>query len=152
MKKIIIYILIVVFLLTICAISIAQTLDKIVKMDGDVLMVLITNVSGDAISYTYPNENVTDTIKQKLVKEIQYASGRVEKISDLIEINGESDWKKVLLTKDPNEVFRLVKKGEVQSQKSSFGGSESKLRESAVQSLKKEAAKKGGLYCLCPIG
>lgn len=148
MKKEIFYMLIAAFLLTICTISIAQTFDKIIKMDGNVLVVKITNVSGNTISFTYPNETATNTINRKSVKEIQYASGRIEEISNLIEINGESDWAKVALTKDPNEVIGLVRKGEIQAQESIFFGNESKLREKAAESLKKEAAKKGAFIVL----
>jgi len=126
----------------------AQTTDKIVKMNGDTLTVTVTNVSESTITYSYPRETVTTTINRKVVKQIIYQSGRVENISEPIVINGEADFEKVIITKDPNEVLGLVKKGDVQSKASKLYGKESKLRVTATDDLKKEAVKKGGFIIL----
>ena len=138
----------IIVLSTITYSAFGQTTDKIIKIKGDTLKVTVTNVSESTITYSYPNETVTTTINRKVVKQIIYKSGRTEDISSPVIINGEADFEKVILTKDPNEVIGLVKKGEVQSKAQKGFGKESKLRITATEDLKKEVAKKGGFIVL----
>lgn len=122
---------------------IGQTVDKIVRIKGDTLKVAIQSVSENFISYTYPNEKVTQTINKKIVKQIIYSSGRTEIVTTPIVILGESDWGKVILTTNPNDVEGLTNLGELQGIGKSAIGGEKQTRPKAEKDIKIQAAKKG---------
>ena len=54
------------------------------------------------------------------------------------------NWEDIIVTKNPNEVEGLERLGEVEAEAKKVFGKESKLRNSAMEKLKKEAALKGG--------
>lgn len=121
----------------------AQTNDKVIKVKGDTLNVLIQSINDDAIVYKYPNENVTQTINKNIVKQIIYSSGRIENITTPISINGEKDWEKVVLTTNPKDVEGLTNLGELQGLGKSGTGGEQQTRPKAEKDIKTQAAQKG---------
>jgi hypothetical protein len=125
-----------------------QSTDKIIKINGDTLNVAVTNVSESSVTFAYPNETATSSINRKVVQQIIYKSGRVESISEPMIIRGEADFENVIITKDPNEVLGLIKKGDVEGKAFKYFGNESKLRVTATDKLKKEAANKGAFIIL----
>lgn len=115
--------------------------DVIVKHNGDRLSVKVLTVD-EKVTFTYPDETVSNTISLNCVSEIIFSNGRVQKCSDKIEVNGEDDWEKVIITNNPNDVSCLVRKGEVRSTANntwSFKGKMS-LDKKATRKIKKEAA------------
>lgn len=102
----------------------------------------VTAVNENSISYTYPNETVTNSIGKAAVKEIQFESGRVESITEKVNINGSDGWENVIITSNPAEIVGLRRKGEVKSKAGGYWsmrtakGTEKK----ATERIKKEAA------------
>ncbi|MBJ6119008.1 hypothetical protein JAO76_12445 [Pontibacter sp. BT310] len=119
--------------------------DTITKLNGESMEVLVSTVGDKEISFVYLNETVTNVINKNQVKEIKFASGRVQKFSEKIVINGEQDWEKVIVTTLESDVAGLVRKGEVRAKAS--GGStfsnQANIDEKATMKLKKEAAAMG---------
>jgi hypothetical protein len=119
--------------------------DTIIKLDGESLIVLVSAIGEKEITYTYPNESISNVISKNLVKEIQFASGRSQKFSEKVIINGEQDWEKVHITTLESDIAGLVRKGEVKAK--AAGGStlsnQKNIDEKATMKLKKEAAAMG---------
>jgi len=61
----------------------------------------------------------------------------------LPEINGEEDWEKVVVTRNPNEVVGLTKVTTLKEEAKKVLGQESILRTQVIEQVKKVAAKKG---------
>ncbi|AMR28990.1 hypothetical protein A0257_19060 [Hymenobacter psoromatis] len=120
-------------------------LDKIVKVNNETLSVKVVTVGEQSISFTYPNETVINTLSRNQIKEIDFASGRVQTITERIIIEGEQDWQKVIVTTLESDVSGLVRKGEVKAK--ATGGStfsnQANIDARATEKLKKQAAKLG---------
>lgn len=118
--------------------------DLIIKMNGDSLGGKITNIGPDQVTYTYPNEILTYTISKNGIKEIQFASGRIEKVNDPIVIKGEEDWEKVKIAVLPSELTGLKQVGRIYAVgRPNFGRSVAKKEQIALDKARKEAASKG---------
>lgn len=85
----------------------------------------------------------TPSAKNEL-KEIQFASGRIEKVNDPIVIKGEEDWEKVKIAVLPSEVTGLKQVGRIYAVgRPNFGRSLAKKEQIALDKARKEAASKG---------
>jgi len=62
---------------------------------------------------------------------------------ELPEINGEEDWEKVVVTRNPNEVVGLTKITTLKEEAKKVLGQEPILRTQVIEQVKKVAAKKG---------
>lgn len=106
----------------------------------------IIAVDDYAIKYAYPGETVVNSIGRAAVAKIIYSSGRVEQISELIDVTGNDGWKNVIITSNPNEVIGLVRAGEIKAKAGGYWsmrstkGSDRK----ATERIKREAAELGG--------
>ncbi|HYV94961.1 MAG TPA: hypothetical protein VE978_24515 [Chitinophagales bacterium] len=118
--------------------------DTIFQLNNEVIICKVSNISEFEIVYSYIGESLTNSISKKQVKEIHFGSGRIQKFSQLIAINGEEDWEKVQLTTLPSDVVGLVKKGEVKGK--AWGSTVedmTDLKNRAEEKIKREAAKLG---------
>ncbi|MCC7332166.1 MAG: hypothetical protein IT232_06100 [Flavobacteriales bacterium] len=120
-----------------------QINDTIVKHTNEIIEVKIISIENNSIIYSYPNESITQTISLNCVNEIKFSSGRLQKGTQKIEIKGEIDWNKVIITANPDDVKCLVRKGEVTASASNTNNLKSKkqVEEKAMMKFKKEAAK-----------
>lgn len=116
--------------------------DLLIKHSGEVMRVVVSNVTEKDITFTYPNETVINTISKNMVKEIQFSSGRIQKITERVIVTGEDDWEKVTITNNPDDVIGLVRKGEVRAKASNDWNFKSVkgVAEKAEKKIKKEAA------------
>ena len=119
--------------------------DTIFLLNNEEIVCNVTNITELEIMYSYVGESLTNTISKKRVKEIHFGSGRIQKFSELIIINGEKDWEKVQLTTLQTDVDGLVRKGEVKSRAVGSGITQvtNATKERAERKLKIEAAKLG---------
>ena len=63
--------------------------DLVIRNNGDSLSVKISKVGENNITYSFPDETITYKLSKNLIKEIQFGTGRVEKINSVVIINGE---------------------------------------------------------------
>ena len=102
------------FFITLCLLHIlapkafTQEVDKIVKVKGDTLSVIVQAVSESSVTYLYPNEKATNTISKQMIREIIYSSGRRESFTNVVSVKSEKDWKKVIITTNPSDVMGLT--------------------------------------------
>jgi hypothetical protein len=67
-----------------------------------------------SIVFKFDNENAENVIGKYAVEKVVYGkSGRVEKFSDKIVVNGEDDWENVVILEDKSYTAGLKKGGEV---------------------------------------
>ncbi len=136
--------LLVVIILTI-SFGAVNAQDKIVKLNGETITCKVSEITDDNIKYKYDGEDLLNNISKNVVQEIIFNSGRVQKFSKRIVINGEQDWKKVQITTLESDIEGLVK-GEEMMAKAASGWSttgQGKMQKKAMDKLKKQAAAKG---------
>ena len=122
--------------------------DKIFTHKNEIINCKILEIDDNNIKFNYQNESLTNTISRNVVNEIQFASGRTQKISDKIIVDGEKDWEKVQITNLESDIKGLTKIGDFTAKSSTgwggmVGPSKSKMLSKAIDKIKKEAAKKG---------
>lgn len=130
-------------------VAFAQT-DKIIKHDGKTMDVKVLKVTEFTISYVYPNETAEQSIGKYAVKQITYASGRTEDITEKIKVAGEDDWENVIIVEDKSAVEGLKKLGDIRGKTNgifSFHTAGSADKKS-MKKLKEAAAELGGQFIL----
>lgn len=119
--------------------------DKLIKLNAEELAVNVVSVSDNSVSFTYPGEKSVNMLSKNQIKEIDYASGRVEKFAEKISINGEGDWGKVQVTTLESDVAGLKRLGEVRAK--AAGGTvfsnQANIDANATEKIKRAAAKMG---------
>lgn len=127
----------------------AQT-DKMLKHTGETLEIKVIKVGENVIIYKFPGEDAEQTIGKLAVANITYSSGRKEDISEKIVVSGKSDWEKVQVLTDANQVVGLKKGEEVRGKTSGLltfntAGSADKK---ASRKIKEAAAGMGAPFVL----
>ncbi len=120
----------------------AQT-DEIVKLNGERIKVEIKKVNETSIDFIYPGETVLQSIYRNSVESIKYSSGREEKITSKVVVLSEADYQKVIITNNDADVKGLSRVGEVTGKHSILYGGQAKIRNAAMEKLKREAANQG---------
>ena len=70
---------------------------------------------------------------------------------NLPEISGESDWEKVIVTRNTDDIQGLTRVSTVKGEAMKIYGKQSKLRAKATEQLQREAAKKGASIVLITL-
>ncbi len=137
----------IILILTLCPLySFAQ--NDTIFSNNDTIICNIKEVTSDGVKYLYPNEDVINTMYQKLINKIVFKSGRTQTFSEfasLHEVNGIGDYERVAITMVFNEVQGLYKIGDVSSK--ARGGTEfanmENVKSRAMKKLKIQAAMLG---------
>jgi sRNA-binding regulator protein Hfq len=91
----------------------AQT-DKIFKHNGEQVSGKVIKLEEYTIVFKYDGEDAENTISKYAVEKIIYGkSGRVEEVTEKIDIKGEDDWEKVVILEDKGYIAGLKKVDEV---------------------------------------
>ncbi len=115
--------------------------DTQVKHNGERLNVKIISADGKVTS-TYPGEAATNTLSLNPVSEIIFSTGRIQKRTEKIVVNGKDDWEKVIIALNPDDVKDIVRKGEVRSTANNTWGFKGKMSpdKKAIMKIKKATA------------
>jgi sRNA-binding regulator protein Hfq len=114
MKKSII-LLFAIFLTTIVS---AQD-DEIFLHNGKTIKGKVIRVEEYTIDFVYSGEEAENTYGKYAIEKIVYgSSGRVQEVTEKIEISGEDDWEKVVILEDKSYIAGLKKVGEVRGKTS----------------------------------
>lgn len=108
-------------------------------------MCQVKEITSEDVRYSYEGEELINSISNNVVKEIIFKSGRIQKFSERIIINGEEDWEKVKITTLESDIEGLVKGVDMMA-KANSGWSmtnQGKMQKKAMEKLKKQAAAKG---------
>ena len=120
--------------------------DKVYLHTGDIWKVSVIELTDTGVKYKFQGEDLVNNISKLLVERIEFSSGRTQKITDKVVIEGEADWEKVQITNIAEEIKGLTRKGEVHSKSTGAWGAASNAKKvymKAEEKLKKEAAKLG---------
>jgi hypothetical protein len=123
--------------------------DKIIRKNGEIISCKVVNTNIYEIEYTLFGETISKKINKENVKEIRYASGKVENLVDSPEKRQKDwavtstvqDWSKIKVAKDASEVSGLTDKGNIDSEfeANRINTDDGTLERTAIVVLKKKA-------------
>ncbi|MGV1021029.1 hypothetical protein ACTS9V_15570 [Empedobacter falsenii] len=133
------------FLISLSISSVAFCQDVIKTHKDEVIKGKVIEVNDKEVKFQYQGESMTNSLSKNLVSEINFESGRNQKVSEKVIINDEKDWEKVIITNLESDVNGLTRGDEMMAKASSGWSTtgEGKMQKQAMDKLKKEAAKKG---------
>jgi|SRR5690554_111108 len=111
----------------------------------------VKQIGTETISFSYPNEELINTIKKRDVKKIIFKSGREQIFRELTSfktIHGADDYKNVTMTISPNDVNGLFQIANLTSKEQAgtiFANME-KIKQKAIDKLRIKAAMMGANY------
>ena len=122
--------------------------DKI-YIDNKVIECTIKEVTPDAVKFSYPNEDLLNSIYKNTILKIEYKSGRVEEFSEATSfktVRSGADWENVSISQVEGEIKGLYKLGDVSSKAKGTTAlsNTNKVKDRARKKLKIEAAMMGG--------
>ncbi|MEO6685837.1 MAG: hypothetical protein ABIN24_07725 [Dyadobacter sp.] len=127
-----------------CVVSrVVSAQDIVFKHDGEKLNVKVNYVTESIIVFTDPVDSHSAKLGKAEVEKIVYKSGRIEPISNKVEVHGKKDWEKIVVTNNPLSVVGLVKKGEIHVKSDHQIHSISNIESREIEKMKKQAAEMG---------
>jgi hypothetical protein len=129
------------FALLVTTVITAQV-DKIFGHSGKTIDGKVLRIEEYTVVFVYDGEDAENTIGKYAIEKIIYGkSGRVEEMSDKIEVNGKDDWEKVVILEDKSYIAGLTKVGEVRGKTSMVNFQTGNTGDKkAEKKLKEEAA------------
>jgi hypothetical protein len=123
--------------------------DSIYTANEGVLVVSVKEVTTDAVKFTYPEEDILNSMVKNKIHKIVFRSGRVQTFSQAVsfkKVTCADDWENVSVTKLESEVAGLYKIGDISVKAKNSTGfeSSSKINDRAYRKLKMETALMGG--------
>jgi hypothetical protein len=123
--------------------------DTIFKLGGTVLIVDVTKVTTNYVSFVYPGQDDVYTIERKQIQKIVYSNGRIEELNKpLVEMIDEFQWESVWLTENKKDVVELFKRATIEAKSSPSNRSPKAAKKNAIIKLKKKAAHNRGTIVL----
>ncbi|TFF39856.1 hypothetical protein E2R66_04700 [Mucilaginibacter psychrotolerans] len=135
------------FLFTAIAYCSAQT--DTLYLNNQKLACSVKEITPDAVKYTYPGEDLINTVYKNTIQKIVFKSGRVQVFAEATSykaLAGVMDYDKVTVTSVEGEVRGLYKLGEVNSKAkgTTVFSNQERVKERAFKKLKIMAAIFGG--------
>jgi len=108
----------------------------------------VKEVTPEAVKFTYPNEDIINSIYKNTVQKIVFKSGRIQNFAEntsFKKVSGPKDFENVSITKVESEVKGLFKLGDVSSKAkgATTMSNQEKVKDRAYRKLKIEAAMLG---------
>jgi len=119
-----------------------------IYLSNEKLAVNIKEVDVDAVKFTYPKEDISNSIFKNSIQKIVYKSGRVQIFSEATnfkKVNGIDDWELVSISQVESEVKGLYKLEDISAKAqggSTLTGME-RIKDRAFKKLKIQAAMVG---------
>jgi len=129
--------------------SVLGQVDTLFQINGDQLLVDVTEITESSIKYVFPNESLTNTINKESVSKIHFKSGRQQTFTSQLNvatIKSCLDWEKVQISNLESEVQALQKISNVGAKAKGMTtlSSISKLQDRAFDKIKMATAMLGG--------
>jgi hypothetical protein len=120
----------------------AQT-DSLFFHNGNVVAGQVLRVGEYTISYKYSGEEAEHVAGRYAIEKIRYKSSRTEHVSEKIVINGEDEWRKVLILEDKSQIAGLQRNSDISGFTAFINlHTPNTGDEKALEKLKREAAEK----------
>ncbi|MGC4058407.1 MAG: hypothetical protein QM743_09880 [Chitinophagaceae bacterium] len=101
------------FLVMLLPFCVSAQSDVIKKHNGETVNGKVISVDEYTITFVYDGEEARNTLSKYAIEKITYKSGRVEEVSEKINVRGEDDWEKVVILEDKSYIAGLKKAEEV---------------------------------------
>ncbi|MBB6502938.1 hypothetical protein [Pedobacter cryoconitis] len=110
---------------------------------------VVKEITEDAVKYSYPNEDLINSVYKNSLQKIVFKSGRVQvftESSSLKQVSGVRDYENVTVTAIENEIKGLYKIGDVSSKAvgTTALANQERVKNRAYRKLKIQAAMMGG--------
>lgn len=110
---------------------------------------VVKELTTDAVRYSYPNEDLVNTVYKNTVNKIIFKSGRVQTFAEATsfkKVNSAYDYENVTITGVESEVKGLYKLGEVSSKAvgTTALANQERVKDRAYRKMKLQAAMMGG--------
>jgi len=116
--------------------------DTIIKANGEKIVCVIKTLENDKVQYITGGRFLTTTYTQRLSR-INFSDGTHQFYQPVINIT-ENDWQIVKIVSDRSRVKNLIEKGMVNAERQgSVFSKQDKMKNEAIDQIKKEAAKLG---------
>ena len=128
--------------------NMAYSQQDTIVTNNEKIVCSIKEITSDAVRYSYPGEDLINTIYKNTIEKIAFKSGRVQKFAESTSfktITGPADYENVSVTKVESEIHGLYKLGNVSSKAkgtTTYSNME-RVKERAYRKLKMEAAMQG---------
>jgi len=114
MKKTIIALLTLLF-----PILVQAQADIIKKHSGETINGKVLKVDEYTVIFSYENEDAQSTLSKYAIEKITYGkSGRVEEVTEKINVRSEDDWEKVMIFEEKSYIVGLKKEGDIKGKTS----------------------------------
>lgn len=122
--------------------------DKIFKHNGETVEGKVIRLEEYTVVFVYDGETAENTIGKYAIEKIVYgSSGRVEEVTEKIDVSGKDGWENVVILEDKSYIAGLTKSGEVRGKTGLINLQTGNTGDrKAEKKLKIEAAKLG-----CPF-
>jgi hypothetical protein len=121
--------------------------DSIYTSNEGVIAASIKEITTDAVKFSYPNEDLVNSMIKNKIQKIVFKSGRVQVFSEATsykKVTCVEDWENVSLSRLESELQGLYKIGDISVKAKGSGlESSSKVNDRAYRKLKMEAALQG---------
>ena len=88
--------------------------DKIFKHSGEIVEGQVIRLEEYTVVFVYANETAENTIGKYAIERIEYgSSGRVEEVTEKIDVSGKDGWENVVILEDKAYISGLKKGDEV---------------------------------------
>ncbi|MDI9338387.1 MAG: hypothetical protein QM539_08175 [Alphaproteobacteria bacterium] len=134
--------------LTCASISFCNAQTDTIYTNNDKIACFVKELTADAVKYSFPNEDLINSIYKNAVQKIVFKNGRVQTFAEATSyksIKSVDDYENVTITQVESEVKGLFKVGEVSSKAkgtTTFSNQE-RVKERAYRKLKINAAMMG---------
>jgi hypothetical protein len=141
------YLLALLLMGSLLPLSLKANIDTIFT-NNDKIICTVKEITPDAVRFTYPGEELINTVYKNTVQKIAFSSGRVQVFAEstsLKKVTGPGDFENVTTTKVESEVKGLFKLGEVSSKAKGTTdlSNQERVKQRALRKLKIEAAMMG---------
>lgn len=140
--------LLAVFIFMLFGFNMAYSQQDTIVTNNEKIICSVKEITINAVKFSYPGEDLVNTIYKNTVEKITFKSGRVQEFAEATSfktINGPEDFENVSLTSVESEVYGLYKLANVSSTEkgaTTFSNIE-RVKERAYRKLKMEAAMNG---------
>jgi len=125
--------------------------DKVKFHNGNVGEGKVLEVTPKYVKFIYTGEDAVIMIGAFAIENITLNNGRVQEMSNKIEVKSTNDWEKVKIVYDKNEVFGMKSLGNIEKHSNgawSLHVSTGHFMKKAQKKIQKEAAKRGACIAL----
>jgi hypothetical protein len=133
------------FLLIIGTLSSGYAQSDTVVINNQKVACTVKEITPDAVKYTFPGEDLINTVYKNTVQKIIFKSGRVQTFAEATSyksVNGVMDFDKVTITSVESEVKGLYKIGDVSSKAkgTTVYSNQERVKDRAYRKMKIQAA------------